>query len=324
MSLVILQPCGNAVARAHYLDTVQNLVTLSDCEPYLAATDFGRLREAHPTGFAAMWGVTPGVRDVNARKWTRIREGDVALFASDGRITGCGVVSTVFRSTELARRLWGIDEDGATWEYMYSLDEVRDLHVPYRVFNQVVGYAENNVIQGFTVLDTQRSDTVLQYFGLRSDRHIEDVDDATLGEAISGLDGPLDIQVKGWQRAEQSKARKRLLKGRANGTCRLCNREMSAEFLVAAHIKRRTSCSPEEKRDLDNVMMLCCKFGCDELFEQGYIAVNGDGQIIRTDQKRDTVADSYSEIVVGRSLVIPEGQREYFDWHYANRFVRQT
>ena len=238
------------------------------------------------------------------------------------KVRASGVVATVFHAPQLARHLWGVDADGDTWEYMYSLDEVRDLDIPYGEFNRVVGYAENNVIQGFTVLDEGKSAKVLDYFDLRSDRHVEDVEDEVFDAAITGLDGPLDLQVKGWQRAEQSKARKRLLRGRAEGTCRLCDRTMSAEFLVAAHIKRRSSCTPEEKRDLDNVMMLCCKFGCDELFERGYVAVSDDGLIVRTERNRDKVADAYTEMFVGRTVNPNQEQRVYFAWHFAKRFMR--
>ena len=321
MSLVILQPSGNSGARKHYADTVQSPVPVADCEPYLSVHDFRRLDDAHPSGSAAMWGVTPGVADVNTNKWRRISEGDVALFASDGKVNSSGVVSTVFRSSELATHLWGVDADDETWEYMYSLDEVRNLDIPYRDFNRVVGYAENNVIQGFTVLDDSKSSKVLDYFELRSDRHFEDVDDKVFETAITGLDGPLDLQVRGWQRAEQSKARKRLLSGSSEGTCKLCDRKMSAEFLVAAHIKRRTSCTDDEKRDLDNVMMLCCKFGCDELFERGYVAVDSGGPVVRTPKKHDPVAVSYSDSFIGRTIEVLPGQGKYFAWHFAERFL---
>lgn len=72
MSLVILQPSGNAGAREHYVDTVQNLVSVADCEPFLSVTTSSRLHVAHPSGSAAMWGVTPGDGDRNAAKWGRI------------------------------------------------------------------------------------------------------------------------------------------------------------------------------------------------------------------------------------------------------------
>jgi hypothetical protein len=46
------------------------------------------------------------------------------------------------------------------------------------------------------------------------------------------------------------------------------------DLLVAAHIKRRSLCSETERRDLHNVAMLACKFGCDALFEEGYWLVS--------------------------------------------------
>ena len=52
------------------------------------------------------------------------------------------------------------------------------------------------------------------------------------------------------------------------------------QFLVAAHIKKRSVCTDAEKRDLKYVAMSACKFGCDELFERGYIAVADDGGLL--------------------------------------------
>jgi len=83
--------------------------------------------------------------------------------------------------------------------------------------------------------------------------------------------------------------RKRLLKGKTSGSCQLCGREMNSEFLIAAHIKQRSECEDHEKRDLDGVMMLACKFGCDYLFEIGMIAINS-GQLLVSPSLKDRVA----------------------------------
>jgi hypothetical protein len=58
---------------------------------------------------------------------------------------------------------------GLTWEYMYAVDELRGLSIPYRDMNRIVGYAAANVVQGFTVLDHAKSDTLMEAFGLASD-----------------------------------------------------------------------------------------------------------------------------------------------------------
>jgi len=321
MSSVILQPSGSAGAQSHYVNTVAKTFPIIECRQHVSEELYASLLRAHPGGTAAMWGVTPGQKDINKNKWAKIQSGDVALFAADSKIYSSAVVAMKFHSRELATRLWGVDETGATWEYMYSLDEVRNLDISYKDFNRTVGYKEKFVVRDFRVLDQEKSTAFLDFFDLHSERHIEDVSDEKFVEAISNLDGPLERQVKGWARTEQSKARKRLLRGRSNGTCRLCAREMSAEYLVAAHIKRRTSCSDTEKRDIDNVMMLCCKFGCDELFEHGYLSINRDGVIVKTAKKSDAVADEYAAAFVGKKIEILPGQIDYFLWHFTERFL---
>ena len=62
------------------------------------------------------------------------------------------------------------------------------------------------------------------------------------------------------------------------GVCDPCGRHLPTGFLVAAHIKRRESCSDAERKSID-VVMRACKRGCDELFERGYIYVDSRGII---------------------------------------------
>ena len=66
-----------------------------------------------------------------------------------------------------------------------------------------------------------------------------------------------------------------------------------------------------------NLAMPMCKFGCDDLFEKGYISVK-DGRFIQlpkrpiteeleryTSKLKDNVCDYYSN-----------DTKKYFDWHY--------
>jgi hypothetical protein len=54
-----------------------------------------------------------------------MNSGDVALFSREGRIFSAGVVVKKIHNAALARHLWGEDEEGETWEYMYFLKEMR-------------------------------------------------------------------------------------------------------------------------------------------------------------------------------------------------------
>jgi len=319
MARVVLQPSGSQGGREHYIDTIENLVDVASCAPFVAPPIQQALEVAHPSGKAGMWGVVGGKRNANVSKWDRVSVGDLVLFAADKKIKASATVATRFMSEPLANHLWKRNANNETWKYMYSLDEIKSLNISYEEFNKIVGYKHNNIIQGFTIMDEEKSGLFLDYFGLRSDRHIEEVDDAALEEALLNIDGPLDRKAAGWHRKEQSKARKRLLQGRTEGICQLCGRQMSAEFLVAAHIKRRSECDDREKRDFDGVMMLACRFGCDYLFELGLIAVK-DNRLKISANLKDKVALSYISSRDGREVTINKKQVPYFLWHLVNRF----
>jgi hypothetical protein len=278
------------------------------------------LEISHPSGFAGMWGVVPGQKDINVGKWNRISIGDVVLFAADKKIQSSAVVASKFTSERLAKHLWDKDSEGQTWKFMYSLDEIRPLDISYEEFNKIVGYKANNIIQGFTVMDEDKSARFLDHFALRSERHLDEVAPEEIEDAIFNLDGDLDRKAAGWHRKEQAAGRRQLLKGKPEGTCQLCQRKMKSEFLIAAHIKRRSECEEHEKRDLAGVMMLACKFGCDYLFEVGFIGVN-KGKLMISPALKDQVARDYVQSIKKFSVQVSDKQAKYFEWHFTKRFI---
>lgn len=157
MQQIILQPAGNQGGRDHYADTVASPVPLERITPHVDATTTSKLREAFPGGAAAVWGVTPGGGDVNAGKWQRIAPGDIALFLKKGRADAMATVKFTTHSRSLARELWGTGDDGETWEYVYFLDEVRPVDVPYDELNKLLGYETANRFQGFNVVRPDQS-----------------------------------------------------------------------------------------------------------------------------------------------------------------------
>lgn len=171
MSRVALQPAGSAGANKHYADTVASPVKLDGMVRYLSSSVIEQLRKIYPSGSAAVWGVTPGNKGVNIGKWERLEPGDVTLFARKGYVFASAVVSLKLHNADLARSLWGEDEVGETWEYVYFLDEVKGHQIPYEALNTAAGYAPNNVIQGFNVLDEAKSDAIINAFDLASDTY---------------------------------------------------------------------------------------------------------------------------------------------------------
>jgi hypothetical protein len=141
-------------------------------------------------------------------------------------------------------------------------------------------------------------------------------------KAAAQLDGDLDRVVQTAYRVEQSYLRRLLFK-RGVPSCDLCGRSFRAEFLVAAHIKKRSESTDAERRDVPNIVMSACRFGCDELYERGYISVADDGQLLisrKLDSSPEASAyatDHLSGKVFGRSM---SGRAGYFAWHRRERF----
>jgi len=315
MTQVVLQPSANKGAREHYRDTIESPVTFTAHRGLLGVSTYSHLITLFPSGIAAMWGVTPGVNGSNQRKWDRMELGASVLFAADGRIFGRGVIAAKFHNQALARQLWGEDDRGDTWEFMYALDQVTSVNIPYADFNNAVGYKPNYVIQGFTVLDEAKSESFLDAFPVIDGRVEWPAPPEEVEEAIRELGGDLERRVQGWQRAEQSALREVLLRGRASGECALCGRTMDSRLLVAAHIKKRSACTDTEKRDLANIGMLACRFGCDELYERGFISIGPDWSVMVQSSLSDQVVLRYIEDTVRDSIKPRPGSSAYFEWH---------
>ncbi|NKX56272.1 hypothetical protein [Arthrobacter mobilis] len=135
----------------------------------------------------------------------------------------------------------------------------------------------------------------------------------------------MDEEATVLRRKEQAYLRNYVLPGNA-GICALCERIMPIEFLVAAHIKRRSACSDTEKQDFENIAMPNCKLGCDELFGRGFICLNAEGTVEVSSLAPDVgaVAVYINNHLRGRK---PEFWKEhpashrYFEHHRLKDFV---
>jgi len=117
-------------------------------------------------------------------------------------------------------------------------------------------------------------------------------------------------------RTEQGYLRRILFGNRRRSSCGICGREFPVAFLVAAHIKKRSECSLKEKRDAENIVMSMCRFGCDDLYERGYIGVS-EAKVTRLSMADSTsTIDGYLETICGRVCASWNEERaNYFSWH---------
>lgn len=125
----------------------------------------------------------------------------------------------------------------------------------------------------------------------------------------------LDFDSTTKSRKEQVFLRAHISGGRAQAKCVLCENEYPLEFLVAAHIKKRSECSKSEKLDFDNIAALMCKAGCDDLFEKGYVFVSGG--VVKKNKERSTTPalDILIRNIEGNVVANWSGSSAYYKHH---------
>ena len=134
---------------------------------------------------------------------------------------------------------------------------------------------------------------------------------------------PLDKQGSTNVRLEQGTLRLLHLGGRKTLRCSVCGRSLPVNLLVVGHIKPRARCTPAEKRDLEHVAMPICVFGCDALYERGFLTISPNGKIVAS--RKTFGAEDLSRLLSplhGRRCAAHSSASEpYFKWHRDNVFI---
>lgn len=138
---------------------------------------------------------------------------------------------------------------------------------------------------------------------------------------VGPFQGALDRPATVRQRREQQQLRAALLLGRTEAECALCGEKYPARFLWASHIKKRAAATDQEARDIPRVAMLACVFGCDALFEDGYVSVENGTIVGATSVAGSTAIGRRIGQLRGRSVDRYADAAAYFDWHRAHVFM---
>lgn len=62
--------------------------------------------------------------------------------------------------------MWQRAEGDQTWEYIYFVDDVRAIDIPYEDLNAAIGSAPNRVPFGFAILSPEQSAAAIAAFRL--------------------------------------------------------------------------------------------------------------------------------------------------------------
>ncbi|WP_328992629.1 hypothetical protein OG394_00170 [Kribbella sp. NBC_01245] len=139
----------------------------------------------------------------------------------------------------------------------------------------------------------------------------------------SSFDGDLSRIRSVYTRGEQRSLRRRMFGAPSSARCAICGEKFPVGLLVAAHIKRRAACTDLERRALDRIAMPACVFGCDALFELGYLAVADDGIIVRTQASFVTgiLSDRLNDLSGKVCIAYSTASAPFFEWHLENVLI---
>ncbi|WP_244266592.1 HNH endonuclease signature motif containing protein [Pseudarthrobacter chlorophenolicus] len=292
-------------------------VPVSPAANFWWATQTGNYPDAYPEG--TLWAPLRGRSGQRVDHWETlngVQPGDIVLHYVAPEIRGISRAATA--PTPAVPPLRGYTEPADTDGVLVLTEPLFEVRIPWEVVANTLPPAsgpltvDKDLRRGFFFgVDRDAALRLLEQAGLA----IDPDETPTAGRpAVRHLGGPSDRWTMGAVRTEQRYLRNQQLQLRGS-SCSICGQSFPEELLVAAHIKPRSACSEEERMDTRNVSMLACLFGCDALFEHGYLTV-GDGGIIEAGRPGPGQVGERMEDLLGRKcLAHDERSMTYFAWH---------
>jgi hypothetical protein len=141
-------------------------------------------------------------------------------------------------------------------------------------------------------------------------------------EKIAKIEGPLDREFTAKGRTEQAYLRALLFRGKGVCSCSICGTSLPTDLLIAGHIKPRSACTHAERRDAHNITFAVCLFGCDALYERGFISVDWRGRVVTATIHRPpgTLQRRLRQLKGRNCSAWRDESASYFTWHYERRF----
>lgn len=311
MRQIFVFTAGEKNARAHLKDSILKSVPFDLMQEALGQEKTAYYQSLMPggNGFYA-WGAVPGPD--NKRRWEAMQVGDLVLTVYDNQYHFLSSVIGKLNNQALARRIWGNDDEGVTWEYMYLLSQPQSIAV-HVSSEPVVNYL-NKGYRGFWRISDDKVRAILKAYGnLDSfvqevfqgqipESHIEhelkqaeaEADVTTTFDPKDMVDGRKKVIQEVVRRQGQPKFRKELLAA-YGGRCVVTGCNVEA-VLEAAHIAPYLG---KDSNTLQNGLLL--RADIHTLFDLGQLKITPEGKVQLHEKLFETVYEQYE----GRSISPP-------------------
>ncbi|WP_257149377.1 HNH endonuclease [Bacillus cereus] len=141
-------------AQEHWRNTIQNPYSISTCLIDLDVSTVTKLKDNGLHERVNMWGATPG--SSNIKRWGKLKEGDRILAYSKGEFHFYGTIFAKTHNREVAKKVWGTNNNDETWEYIYFIKDVKPVNIKAIEFAAFFGYKLNFTPQGFSNIDSKK------------------------------------------------------------------------------------------------------------------------------------------------------------------------
>ena len=152
---VILQPSASRSAQKNFGTTVEIFTDLEEISHLISDEEYNLLSQ-DGQDYLGFW----GVRNVPPTTWNRIKPGALVLFFANKTAFAACRLGNKIKNQKLAEHFWE-GKGTESFKYMYSIVEGTEIDIPQPFINKSLGYKENFVVQGFQVLDHEKSSLLL-------------------------------------------------------------------------------------------------------------------------------------------------------------------
>lgn len=314
---VMVQTCADESAYQHYQNTILREVNIGVLASDLDEKNLTLLENMGLKKFP-VWGMEPSNGKVN-HQWAKLEVNDYVMFYRKKGFISYGHIVTKFHNKHLADKLWGTTVKNTTWEYMYVMRDLVHISIPASKILEIVNY-HKDFFQGAVTFNEELSLKICEYYDLATGMENMDFQEF---EEITKLDmKETDRKASIYTRKEQAQLRDYLFKKKKYNKCAVCGRVFTEEFLVTAHLKKRSLCTLEERIDIDNIVVPMCTFGCDSLYEKGYLGIH-DGHVIKLNNSSVQEAHNYIEQQVGKECSYYKKSNSIYCESHNEMFVRK-
>ena len=314
MRQIFIFTAGDKKARVHLDDSILKPVSFEWMQEALGQEQTQYYQSLIPDqqGFHA-WGAVPG--PVNQRTWTAMQVGDLVLTVYANQYHFLSTVIGKLHNQALASRIWGKDEEGNTWEYMYLLSEPQNIATDV-LSPPAVDYL-NKGYRGFTRISDDKVQTIVKDFG-SLDSFVEQVFQAHIPE------GHIEREIEQAEKDAEASvafAPKDMVDGRKKVLQEVVRRQGQPKFrkaLLAAYGKKCavTGCDVEsvleaahiapylgkESNAVQNGLLL--RADIHTLFDLGELKITEQGQV----QLHETLFGTVYEQYQGQQITFPANQ----------------